>query len=132
MTARIPASRARDDSRNGSGPASTRGCAVCPAALPSARARYCSAACRQRAFRLRHANRETADLTGLRRELQRRRALVAHTVYACPSCDERFVGERRCPDCQRFCRALGLGGHCPDCDHPILLGELVGTEVPPT
>jgi ssDNA-binding Zn-finger/Zn-ribbon topoisomerase 1 len=131
MTARAAASPVRDGPRNDSAPATPRGCAVCAAALPSTRARYCSPVCRQRAFRLRRADLGAANLPALRRELRRRRALVAHTVYEGPSCEERFVGERRCPDCHRFCRALGLGGTCPDCDRPILLAELAGTEVPP-
>ena len=36
-----------------------------------------------------------------------------------------------CPECQHFCRALGLGGACPHCDDPILLAELLGMEVLP-
>ena len=42
------------------------------------------------------------DLQRLRQDLQRRRAVVAQTVYECPSCGERLVGERRCPDCKLF------------------------------
>jgi hypothetical protein len=41
----------------------------------------------------------------------------------------RFLGERRCPDCNRFCRALGLGGACPDCDTLLLVTELLTLEV---
>jgi ssDNA-binding Zn-finger/Zn-ribbon topoisomerase 1 len=54
---------------------------------------------------------------------------VAQTVYACPKCDERFVGLRRCPDCHLFCQALGLGGTCPECDQVILLADLLGNEL---
>jgi hypothetical protein len=54
---------------------------------------------------------------------------MAHTVYACPSCDEPFIGVRRCPECQLFGRALGLGGLCPECETPILLADLLGEEV---
>ncbi len=135
----------RNGSRNGSPPAPLTAltCPVCTAPLPSLRARYCSAACRQQAFRLRHPRDAASEqvtrteLATLRRVLQRQRALVAQTIYECPRCEERFVGERRCPECHVFCRALGLGGHCPECDHPILLAELVellGKEVnpPPT
>lgn len=142
-----PTRPGRNGSRNGSSPAgpptvtpavptaarSVATCPLCAAPLPSARARYCSAACRQQAFRLRHAHShahsETAaltDLAALRHALQRQRALVAHTVYECPRCEARYVGERRCPECHVFCRALGLGGHCPDCDQPVLLVELLG------
>ena len=104
-------------------------CPICSKPLPSARARFCSATCRQRAFRLRHADRSLPDAARLRDALRRQRTLIAHTVYACPSCDERFVGLRRCPDCQLFTRALGLGGLCPECETPILLPDLLGEEV---
>jgi len=143
-----PSLPVRNGSRNGSLSAlpaalAALTCPVCTAPLPSARARYCSAACRQQAFRLRHPRDATTEqvarteLATLRRVLQRQRALVAQTIYECPRCEERFVGERRCPECHVFCRALGLGGHCPECDHPILLADLVevlGKEVnpPPT
>ena len=113
----------RDASRDGCG-----GCLVCGAALTSSRARYCSRAHQQRAFRLRHQP-SLPDLQRLRQELQRRRAVAARTIYECPSCGERLVGERRCPDCQLFTRAIGLGGHCPECDTPLLLVDLLGEEV---
>jgi hypothetical protein len=114
--------------RDGPGP---RPCPACATPLPSARARYCSAACKQRAYRLRQAPADGLDLATLRRDLQRRRALVTHTIYECPGCAERFLGVRRCPDCQLFCRTLGLGGRCPDCETPILLTELLTPEVLP-
>jgi rubrerythrin len=97
-------------------------------ALTSSRARYCSRAHQQRAFRLRQ-QRSLPDLQRLRQELQRRRAVVAQTVYECPSCGDRLVGERRCPACNLFTRAIGWGGHCPDCDTPLLLVDLLGEEV---
>ena len=139
-----PESPIRNTSRNGSeapaGPStpatppnSGDTCPVCQQPLASPRARYCSAACRQHAFRLRHppavgaAPAPTAVVVALRRQ----RALVAHTVYECPRCNERYLGERRCPDCNVFCRAVGLGGTCPDCDAVILLVDLVGEEVLP-
>ena len=123
MTGDVRAPR-RDGARDGCG-----GCLGCGAALPSAHARaYCSRACQQRAFRLRH-QRSLPDLQRLRQELQRRRAVVLHTVYECPSCAERLVGERRCPECHLFSRAIGLGGHCPECATPVLLVDLLGEEV---
>jgi hypothetical protein len=39
------------------------------------------------------------------------------------------VGQRRCPVCGLFCRALGLGGACPHCDELVLLTELLEPEV---
>jgi hypothetical protein len=53
---------------------------------------------------------------------------VAHTVYECSSCGERFLGERRCPDCHLYGRSVGLGGSCPDCETIILLADLLGQE----
>ena len=113
----------RDGSRDGG-----TGCLVCGARLPSSRARYCSRAHQQRAFRLRHQTR-VPDLQRLRQRLQQRRAVAAQTVYECTSCGERLVGERRCPECNLFTRAIGLGGHCPECDTPLLLVDLLGEEV---
>lgn len=112
-----------DGSRDGCG-----GCLVCGAPLASTRARYCSRAHQQRAFRLRHQT-SLPDLEHLRRELHHRRTVVAQTVYECPSCLERRVGERRCPECNLFSRAIGLGGHCPECDTPLLLVDLLGEGV---
>jgi predicted RNA-binding Zn-ribbon protein involved in translation (DUF1610 family) len=46
-------------------------------------------------------------------------------VWECPSCEERLV-ERRCPDCNVFCRRLGPGGDCPACGEVVLVAELGG------
>ena len=119
----------RDTSRDSSPDCSGPLCPVCTAPLPSSRARYCSPAHRQRAFRLRHVQLAAVDERQLRTELRRRGALVAHTVYECSVCGERAVGERRCQDCHVFSRALGLGGQCAECDQPILLAELLELEI---
>lgn len=118
----------RDGWRDASAPVATRGrrCPVCRAPLASRRAMYCSPACKQRAYRLRHPSTTTQDATTLTAELTPRGNQVAHTVYECPLCGERSLGEQRCPDCNRFCRVLGLGGTCPGCDEPILVAELLG------
>ena len=108
-------------------PAAT--CLLCPAPRLSGRGRYCSAACRQRAFRLRHTALPALQEDLLRTALRRRATLTAHTVYECPVCETRLLGEQRCPDCNRFCRAVGLGGACPDCEQPVLLSELLELEV---
>jgi hypothetical protein len=118
-----------DTSRNGSTPSGAPTCALCSRALESSRARYCSAAHRQRAFRLRRVQLASVDERQLRAELRRRGTLVAHTLYECNSCGERSVGERRCQECHLFSRALGLGGHCNACDEPMLLTELLELEV---
>jgi len=49
----------------------------------------------------------------------------AHTVYECSSCGDRFVGVRRCPECNLFMHALGAGGVCIHCDEPLLVIELL-------
>ena len=108
-----------------------RACPVCQAGTVPPRARYCSDACRQRAYRLRRAASAPADLIEQPLVPHRRRALVAHTIYECPSCETRLLGEQRCPDCGVFCRRLGLGGPCPHCDEPVLLADILLPEVLP-
>jgi ribosomal protein L32 len=115
--------------RNGWRDGRARTCPLCPAPLPSARARYCSPACRQRAFRLRQAPRPNPDEPLLRAALRRQGQLGAHTVYECPTCGERVLGQQRCEDCGVFGRAVGLGGPCPHCDEPVLLTDLLPPEV---
>jgi hypothetical protein len=34
-------------------------------------------------------------------------------VYICPACEQRYLGEQYCPDCETFCRRVGSGGPCP-------------------
>jgi len=60
------------------------------------------------------------------RQLHEQQALLRQTVYECPQCTQRFVGQRRCPDCNLMSRKLGLGGGCPQCDEPVLVLELLG------
>jgi rubrerythrin len=119
----------RNSSRNASAIGSARTCLACTRPPASARARYCSPACRQRAFRLRCVQVQIIDDRRLRAELRRRGALVAHTVYECGQCGEQLIGERRCPSCNVFCRALGLGGRCAECEQPILLADLLELEL---
>jgi hypothetical protein len=120
----------RYGSRYGSEPTPTAApeCLVCRASLPSRRARYCSDACRQRAYRLRQVDLTVTDTASLVTELKRRAELLAHRLFGCPACGEQYLGQQRCPDCNRFCRLLGLGGACPACEQPILLTELLGFE----
>ena len=105
----------------------SRLCPVCQTPITSARARYCSDACKQRAYRLRQTD-NPLDLDALTADLRSRHRLVARTVYECPSCETRLLGEQRCPDCHIFCRRLGPGGPCPHCDDPVTLAELLGLE----
>jgi predicted RNA-binding Zn-ribbon protein involved in translation (DUF1610 family) len=121
-----PPTPVRYGARYGStAPAAPRTCPLCAGTLPSSRARYCSEACKQRAYRLRQADRRLPNLPALTRELQRLRTLKAHTLYECPTCGERYLGVQRCPDCRHFCRSLGLGGTCPHCDELLLITDVL-------
>jgi hypothetical protein len=90
----------------------TPACPVCGDTPPSSRSVYCKPARKQLAYRLRHQPQANLDPAVLRKQLQRQWLLVAHTVYESPSCGERFLGERRCPDCHLYGRSVGLGGSC--------------------
>lgn len=104
-------------------------CPVCARPRASRRARYCSDACKQHAYRLRQV-RDTAPIGTRGDGLLQPRGELARPVYECSACGQRFLGERRCDDCNRFCRRLGPGGECPHCEAPVLLAELLGKEVP--
>jgi hypothetical protein len=104
-------------SRNGS---VTAACAVCGRPLPAGRARTCSDACRQKAWRLRH---QPPELTVP--PLPAHRSRKDHTVYECPDCDTRLLGTQFCDDCHTFMRRLGPGGLSPCCGEPITFDELL-------
>jgi len=98
--------------------------AACPACgqpfTPAGRRRWCSDACRQTAWRRRHpapgpAGSGTAAPPA---------AAGNATIYQCPECDQRYLGQQRCDDCGTFCRRLGPGGACPHCDEPVAIKDL--------
>jgi hypothetical protein len=109
-------------------PAIGRPCPVCQTGTVSSRARYCSAACKQRAYRLRHTTAAPVDLAALTAAARRQQPRAAPLVYECPACQARLLAERRCPDCHLFCRRLGLGGLCPHCDEVVTLAEVLGSQ----
>jgi hypothetical protein len=97
-------------------------CLSCQHPIPAGHGRlYCSPRCRQAGYRQRHGH--TAEPPPLPPGRPRRET----TVYACPACDTRTLGEQRCPDCNTFTRRLGRGGHCPHCDEPVTVEELLQT-----
>jgi len=105
----------------------TARCVACAGPLPSGKARqYCSPACRQDAYRRRHQ----PPRPGV--QLPPRRSCRDGTVYACGSCDSRYLGEQWCHDCNRPCQRLGAGGTCPSCEEVVLLEELTGDQVDDT
>src|SRR6266487_4240691 len=69
------------------------GCLVCGTALTDSRAKFCSPAHKQIAYRQRRQAQVTPDEPEVRRRLQRPRRLMAHTLYECPSC-LRFVSSK--------------------------------------
>ncbi|HEV8652154.1 MAG TPA: hypothetical protein VG276_22870 [Actinomycetes bacterium] len=104
-------------SRNGT---VTAACGVCGGPLPPGRVRrWCSDACRQAAWRRRHTPSPTSP------ELPATRSRRTSTVYECPDCQTRLLGTQRCQDCGTFMRRLGPGGHCPCCDEPVTINELL-------
>jgi len=95
----------------------TTSCPVCRRAFAAVgRQRFCSAACRQASWRQRHPT----ALPLLAPRVPRRA-----TVYACPTCDARYLGDQRCPECNVFCTRVGPGGLCPHCDEPVALIDLL-------
>ncbi len=90
-------------------------CEWCGTSFPSSgRRRFCSDAHRQASYRARHTPQVIKSIpTGL-----------DAVVYQCPSCDQRYLGIRRCPDCNLFCSRIGLGGPCPHCYEPVAHSDL--------
>jgi hypothetical protein len=104
-----------------------RHCAACGDPLPAGRARrYCTPACRQDGYRRRH------QPTASPAALPVRRSRRDGTVYQCDDCDQLYLAEQWCPDCNRPCRRLGSGGTCPNCEEIILLDALLATDLPDT
>ncbi len=95
-------------------------CGQCGTAFtPIGRQAWCSPACRVAAWRRRH-NIAVLPRPPLPPKGQRRAA----TVYACPNCDARALGEQYCNDCATFMHKIGIGGTCPACSEAISFDEL--------
>ena len=75
----------------------TIACPICQRGFtPVGRRRFCSDACRQAAWRARRPDRVVTAI------LLPPRTPRPVTIYACPSCETRYLGEQRCPDCGIF------------------------------
>ena len=104
-------------SRNGT---VTDPCLVCGNPLPPGRPRTtCSNGCRQTLWRRRH---QPPVLTP---QLPAGQPRKPRTVYECPQCETRLLGEQRC-ECGTFMRRIGPGGLCPCCGDPVAYQELEG------
>jgi hypothetical protein len=118
----------RNDTRNDSHLLIT--CPVCGTQFePSGRRGYCTPRCRQRAHRLRHRQVGHATLTAFTAVLQRQRRLVSQTIYECPACQTRLLGERRCSECNLLCRKVGVGGECLGCGELMTVADLLGLDL---
>ena len=112
----MPEHPSRDDNETTTSP-----CPICRNGFtPVHRQRYCTNACRQIAYRRRHHKTEPAEMPA---PAPRR----ANTVYICQQCEQRYLGEQWCFDCNRPCRRLGTGGSCPHCDEPVAIQDLTTT-----
>jgi hypothetical protein len=54
------------------------------------------------------------------------------TVYQCPTCDTRYLGQQWCHDCHTPCTRLDLGGLCPHCDEPVAISDIIEQPRKPT
>jgi hypothetical protein len=90
-------------------------CAWCGTSMTAeGRRRWCSDACKQAAWRARRAT------PAIPRKVPR-----IDTIYQCPACETRYLGQQRCDTCNLFCRSLGPGAPCPHCDDPVALSDLI-------
>jgi len=113
----VAATPSRDDT-------ATMTCPVCQRHFaPTGRQTYCGSPCRKTAFRRRHQQPLAAITTPAARPRRN------FTVYECPNCEERFLGEQRCHDCGVFARRVGVGGPCPHCDQPVALQDLLDQDM---
>jgi len=102
----------------------TTGCPVCLRSFtPIGRQVFCSTACRKTAFRRRHQQPGAAVTVPAGRPRRE------FTVYECPDCGERLLGEQRCESCRTFTRRVGTGGPCPHCDQPVAIQDLLDPAV---
>ena len=93
-------------------------CPLCTTAFtPTGRQQFCSQACRQKAYRRRHHLTPPLVIppAHARRDV---------TVYECQDCEQRYYAQQWCPDCNRPCRRIGIGGLCPHCDGAVAVEEL--------
>ncbi|WP_298446326.1 hypothetical protein [Ferrimicrobium sp.] len=103
----------------------TMTCPVCGNSFGlSGRRTYCSDACRALAYRRRR------DMGGIQPvTVPKSRPRPEITVYECDTCGERSLGEQRCSECHTFMTRVGIGGHCPSCEEPIAIVDLIDDEV---
>lgn len=101
-------------------------CLTCGQPLaPGRPKRYCSPACKQVGYRRRTQPVASVVATATTPSLPARRSKREDTIYICGQCEQRYLGEQWCGDCQYPCARLGPGGTCPGCDELITIEELL-------
>ena len=95
----------------------------CPACgltfLGDRRRIWCSRGCRQKGFHMRRDWPEQAPI------VFRRRLSPAVTVFRCPACGTRALGQDTCPACATPSNSLGPGGPCPHCSQPVAVVDVM-------
>jgi hypothetical protein len=76
--------------------------------------------CRQSAWRARHHDPTPPPVIAAPPRTPRRPI----TVYQCPVCQVRRLGQQWCHDCTRPAVRVGPGGLCPQCDEPVAISDL--------
>lgn len=95
----------------------TMACRACGSAFDRlGRQLFCSTTCRQTAWRARRSAPVAPVVTR------------SETVYECPSCEARYLGEQRCEECNTWCRRIGPGGSCLCCEEPVAVSDLLTAE----
>jgi hypothetical protein len=103
----------------------TTTCPVCGAGFtPIRRQRFCRPACRQTAYRRAHQPAAPPPAATPRPGKQ-------ITIYQCGECEQRYLADQWCHDCNRPCTRIGLGGPCPHCDEPVAIQDLLPNAQPP-
>lgn len=91
----------------------TTTCPVCGTHFtPIRRQRFCRPACRQTAYQRAHQP-ATPTVT-----VPVARTRKDTTIYQCDECEQRYLAEQWCYDCNRPCTRIGPGGACPTATNP--------------
>ena len=90
---------------------------------PAGKRRYCTDACKAAAYR----RRKQATTTPVIVPPTRPRKPV--TVYECDTAAPASSATSAARSAEAFMRRVGIGGHCPHCDEPVAITDLLDEEV---
>jgi predicted amidophosphoribosyltransferase len=112
----------RNDIRNDIPAPGTATCPTCQQPFtPIRRQTYCTPACRQ-APPGEPATHNPGPHPPPSRPGTSRRDI---TVYQCPHCDTRYLGQQWCHNCHTPCTRLDHGGLCPHCSEPVAISDII-------